>query len=120
MSCSTVRATFRAREIAARSKALKHRATASVARYLGAAPSADFNPGKELDMSGDIATLPPPSLQAMIEELDRELTTRERVYPKWINQGKIRRPTANYRVHVMTAIRDKLVDELAEQRSAEV
>ncbi len=45
--------------------------------------------------------------QQRIAELERELTTRERVYPQWVRDGKLTQPTADHRVQVL---RDLLTD----------
>ena len=37
------------------------------------------------------------STEDIIKELKRELATRERVYPKWIQSGKMHRDVANRR-----------------------
>ena len=53
--------------------------------------------------------MPPASTtpQQRIAELERELTTRERVYPNWIRDGKITQPVAEHRIQVL---RDLLAD----------
>lgn len=38
------------------------------------------------------------SLSAQIKEIRRELEVRRRVYPKWINSGRITQSTANHRI----------------------
>lgn len=47
--------------------------------------------------------MPPASTtpQQRITELERELTTRERVYPRWVRDGKISQQTADHRVQVL-------------------
>ena len=39
-----------------------------------------------------------------VAELRREIATRRRVYPSWINRGRIDRETADHRVAVLEAI----------------
>jgi hypothetical protein len=52
-----------------------------------------------------------PTLQQTIGELERELATRNKVYPRWIREGKITEGTANHRRDCISeAIR--LLDEL--------
>jgi hypothetical protein len=52
-----------------------------------------------------------PSMQQIIRELERELATRNKVYPRWIREGKITEGTANHRRDCISeAIR--LLDEL--------
>jgi hypothetical protein len=52
-----------------------------------------------------------PTLQQTIGELERELATRDRAYPRWIREGKITEETANQRRDCISeAIR--LLDEL--------
>jgi len=36
-------------------------------------------------------------MQQIIRELERELATRNKVYPRWISEGKIAEATANHR-----------------------
>jgi hypothetical protein len=52
-----------------------------------------------------------PTMQQVIRELERELATRNKVYPRWIREGKITEGTANHRRDCISeAIR--LLDEL--------
>ncbi|MBC7447436.1 MAG: hypothetical protein H7330_05200 [Hymenobacteraceae bacterium] len=45
--------------------------------------------------------------QQRIAELERELTTRERVYPQWVRDGKITQPTADHRLQVLRDYRTR-------------
>jgi hypothetical protein len=49
----------------------------------------------------------------MLEEIRREIETRERVYPRWINEGKIKREDAEHRYMCMKSIEDFLQKEQA-------
>ena len=50
-------------------------------------------------------------MQQVIRELERELATRNKVYPRWIREGKITEGTANHRRDCISeAIR--ILDEL--------
>lgn len=44
-----------------------------------------------------VATFPPPSPQAQLEELRRELGMRNRVYPHLVSTGKLKSSDADYR-----------------------
>jgi hypothetical protein len=52
------------------------------------------------------------TLDEMSKEISRELVTRKRVYPRWIQDGKIDERTANFRCLVLEAILRKLCDEI--------
>lgn len=52
------------------------------------------------------------TLEEMSKEISRELVTRKRVYPRWIQDGKIKQETADFRCLVLEAILRKLCDEL--------
>lgn len=44
------------------------------------------------------------TLEDMHEEIVREIKVRKRVYPNWIEQGKIEMRTADYRILVLEAL----------------
>ena len=54
------------------------------------------------------------SLKNEIEELEREVSMRQRVYPEWIRTGKIRSDEANYRIKVLISAikRLKLIEKM--------
>lgn len=54
------------------------------------------------------------TLDEMAKEISRELVTRKRVYPRWIEDGKISRQTADFRCLVLEAILKKLCAEIKE------
>lgn len=54
------------------------------------------------------------TLDEMSKEISRELVTRKRVYPRWIQDGKIDQATADFRSLVLEAILRKLCKEIAE------
>lgn len=45
-----------------------------------------------------------------IDEIKRELATRNRVYPNWIRDGKLEKRTADYRILVLEKILIRLND----------
>lgn len=47
-------------------------------------------------------------LRAMLDEARREKATRERVYPKWIREGKIKEDEAHKRIDLMDDISQHL------------
>lgn len=49
----------------------------------------------------------------MLDEVRREIETRERVYPRWIAEGKIKREDAEHRYMCMKSIEDFLKKEQA-------
>ena len=53
--------------------------------------------------------LPPPSIPDQIAELERELGLRQRVYPRWVREGKLREGVAEERMRRLEAARDSLV-----------
>ena len=52
------------------------------------------------------------TLEEMQEEVKRELATRNRVYPRWIQDGKIKKDVADFRVLVLEALNIFLQNEL--------
>jgi hypothetical protein len=54
---------------------------------------------------GDLfgGSLPIP-LEAQIKEVEREIAQRERVYPRWVEAGKLPRATADRQIAVMRAV----------------
>lgn len=48
------------------------------------------------------------SLQAQIEEIDRELGQRERVYPQLYAKGQLRRSVGEYQVQRLEAVKATL------------
>lgn len=52
------------------------------------------------------------TLEEMQAEISRELVVRKRVYPRWIEQGRIKQETADYRCLVFEALLFKLNDEI--------
>lgn len=54
------------------------------------------------------------TLEEMSKEISRELVTRKRVYPRWINEGKITQQIADFRGLVLEALLRKLCREMAE------
>lgn len=55
------------------------------------------------------------TLEEMSDEVKRELATRKRVYPRWIEDGKIKKETAGYRVLILEALEIFLQEELRKQ-----
>ena len=47
-----------------------------------------------------------------IAELERELTMRRRLYPRWVANGKMKQEAADRRIRVM----EELLDYMKEQR----
>lgn len=56
----------------------------------------------------------PNTLFELIEEVQRELDVRKRVYPAWISSGKITRDNAEHQYLCMVAILKKLQKEQAD------
>ena len=52
------------------------------------------------------------TLEEMQEEVKRELATRNRVYPRWIQDRKIKKDVADFRVLVLEALQIFLQNEL--------
>lgn len=52
------------------------------------------------------------TLDEMSDEIKRELATRKRVYPRWIENGKIKKEIADFRVLVLEALLIHLGDEI--------
>ena len=46
----------------------------------------------------------PISLAAQIAEIEREIKQRERVYPRWVEAGKMPKATADRQTEVMRAV----------------
>lgn len=55
------------------------------------------------------------SLQAQLEEVDRELALRKRVYPHQVSTGKMRQSIADFHMDRMEAVRLTL-EELIDKR----
>jgi len=51
------------------------------------------------------------TVEEMSKEISRELVTRKRVYPRWIEDGKIKQELADYRCIVLEALLRKLCRE---------
>jgi hypothetical protein len=41
------------------------------------------------------------TLQLQVKELKRELKHRQKVYPKWVANGYLQRPVADYQIHAL-------------------
>ena len=52
------------------------------------------------------------TLDEMHDEIKREIAMRKGVYPRWIENGKIKKETADLRVLVLEALQIFLNDEL--------
>lgn len=52
------------------------------------------------------------TLEEMQDEIKREIATRKRVYPRWIDDGKIKKDVADFRVLVLEAIQIYLGGEI--------
>ena len=52
------------------------------------------------------------TLEEMHDEIKRELATRKNVYPRWIENGKIKKETSDFRVLVLEAVKIFLQNEL--------
>jgi len=48
------------------------------------------------------------NLRQQIEEIDRELTKRAEVYPRWVRAGKIKQSQADYHVARLEAVKRTL------------
>ena len=48
------------------------------------------------------------TVQEQITEIERELGLRRRVYPKWVDAGKMKQATAEYRIEVLEGVLDTL------------
>lgn len=46
------------------------------------------------------------TLQQKLNEIDREIKVRRRVYPKWVAAGKLNGATADIRIKVLIGIRN--------------
>ena len=51
----------------------------------------------------------PTSIRTQIDEVERELEQRERVYPRLVSQGKLRQSQADYRMQQMQAVLQTLL-----------
>lgn len=50
-------------------------------------------------------------LSDMLEELEREIKVRRRVYPRWVENGKLDPVTADRRILCLVAIRKRLSEQ---------
>lgn len=60
------------------------------------------------------------TLEDMKREVEREIKVRQRVYPNWIEQGKISKTCADYRILVLEAVAiqiELLIHEKSPQRN---
>ncbi len=53
---------------------------------------------------------PTPTLRDQIACVERELGLRERVYPRWIEAGKLKKTTARIELQRMRAVLDTLTE----------
>lgn len=56
------------------------------------------------------------TLQEMIDCINRELSFRSRVYPRWVRDGKLGQKAADMEMIRMQAVRDKLVSLLQQEK----
>jgi hypothetical protein len=49
----------------------------------------------------------------MVNEAEREVAYRRRVYPRWVDQGKVSADAADYHLRVMEAIARRLASDAA-------
>ena len=52
------------------------------------------------------------TLDEMHDEIKREITLRQRVYPQWISTNRISRRTADFRLLILEAIQIHLESEI--------
>lgn len=52
------------------------------------------------------------TLEEMSDEIKREIAMRKSVYPRWIENGKISKETADYRVLILEALQIFVQEEL--------
>ena len=52
------------------------------------------------------------TIDEMLTEIKREIVMRKSVYPRWIENGKIKKETANLRVLILEALQIFLDSEL--------
>ena len=52
------------------------------------------------------------TIEEMLTEVKREIAMRKSVYPRWIENGKIKKETANLRVLILDALQIFLDSEL--------
>ncbi len=45
-----------------------------------------------------------PDLRAQIKEVEREIAQRERVYPRWVANGNLKKATADRQITTMRAV----------------
>lgn len=50
----------------------------------------------------------PITLDAQVAEVEREIKLRQRVYPRWIDLGKISQAAADRQIEVMRAVAESL------------
>ena len=58
------------------------------------------------------------TLQEMVDCINRELSFRSRVYPRWVRDGKLSQKVADMEMIRMQAIRDKLVSLQQQEKAA--
>jgi hypothetical protein len=59
-----------------------------------------------------VSELLPPTLMEMVGEVKREINARERLYPAWVSDKKIRARVAERRLEIMKAVLARLEGEL--------
>lgn len=52
----------------------------------------------------------------MVKELDREVALRQRVYPRWVESGKMKPLEARRRIALLQAVRERLRKDLEGER----
>jgi hypothetical protein len=53
--------------------------------------------------------------EQMLAELRRELAMRQRVYPSWVQQGKITQVAADHRIAVMASLIELVEAQISKQ-----
>lgn len=56
--------------------------------------------------------MPEPTIREILAELDRELRMRSIVYPRWVAAGNLDQATADRRIELLTAARDRLFAQM--------
>jgi len=50
-----------------------------------------------------------PTTREILDELEREIRMRHSVYPRWVAAGKLDKATADRRIELLRAARDRLL-----------
>lgn len=72
-----------------------------------------------IEVEEEQAPRPPVTIERQIAAVRHEIAMRRHIYPRWVNQGKITKDSADKGIEAMEAVRDTL-ERVREEQAAKV